>query len=176
MAIILVKSGLMFVHIPKCYGHWVEAVLSANNIRFRQAECRREQVCPRHGRRIDYEPVKSAFCFLRPVDEWMRSYWQYHVQKLSVEGYEETKFWVRGVKYHHRHLGPPMPSYDEWVLRRPECESYLQMMAGDCDNVLQGGDPCCALTTVLRQAGYSISADQVRRVPPANVSGVITNA
>lgn len=163
MALRLIDADALFIHIPKCGGHFVEEVLKTYGIRY-EWDKPIANVCPRHGRAKDHREHKYTFCTIRDLASWMRSYWRFHM----VQGHNR-KHWDEGVLFPHRCLGPPMPPWQvfeaEW---RAECHKYLNTMKQGCSRVIELADINRGLSSQLREMGYNVSPEQVAAVPRAN--------
>ena len=163
MAIYLKKADALFVHIPKCGGYYVSAVLKHCGIEHESA-MPIKPTCPRHGRAHDYKPASFTFCTKRDLDQWMKSYWRFHM----LMGHNR-KIWESGVTYPHRVLGPPMLSWHQWsVEMRDTAKTYLASMESGCDAVVTLEQ----LGETLRSLGYDVTDEQIREVPPANVTNL----
>ena len=162
MALYLPDSDGLFIHIPKCGGHFVEEVLKTYGIRYEHAKPV-ANVCPRHGRASDHKAAKHTFCTTRKVDSWMRSYWRFHM----IQGHNR-KHWDAGVHFPHRRLGPPMATWQDFQNIRSECEEYLREMEHLCSPVIPLENINNGLSKQLREMGYNVSPEQIAAVPRAN--------
>ena len=160
MALYLPDSKTLFVHIPKCGGHWVEEVLKRCGIAYRHATPKPGK-SHRHGRRDDYEDESDfAFCTTRPLQSWMMSYWRFHM----MAGHNK-KVWGCDGDEPHKHLGPPLSSWQEWSTeRQQDCQTYLESMQTGCDVSV----PLDRLGQLLRNRGYQVTDQQIAAVPRAN--------
>jgi len=162
MALYLPESGALFIHIPKCGGHFVEQVLKHHGIKYRWSTPT-DKVCLRHSRAKDHPPAEFTFCTIRELKSWMRSYWTFHM----CQGHNRLH-WDEDVHYPHRRLGPPMDTWQAFEQRTDECQAYLDEMVEGCDEVLPIEDIPNGLSRVLTSLGYDITPEQVASVPRAN--------
>ena len=165
MAMYLPKSDALFVHIPKCGGHFVEDVFKACGIEYEHTPPI-TNACGRHGRASDHRPASFTFCTTRDLDGWMLSYWRFHM----LVGHNR-KVWEDGVDYPHRVLGPPLLPWQEFKKQMTAVASqYLTSMEAGCDHVIDLSDINAGLATVLASLGYNVTEKQVAAVPRANVT------
>lgn len=159
MALYLPETKTLYVHIPKTGGHWVEELLKRSGIQYRHAK-RKPGKSPRHGMADDYdEDVSNSFCTFRDFDDWMLSYWRFHIAKGN------RLDWFDTIDYPHRHLGPPLTSWQQWSTeRRLDCHKYLESMRASTDT----GVPLCGTAGHLRTLGYNITDEQAAAVPRQN--------
>jgi len=150
VALHLTESDALFVHTPKCGGHFVESVLKHFNIAYTRAELVND-ACPRHGRARDYKPAAFTFTTSRTLHAWMRSYYCFHM-KMG----HNKKIWNENTDYPHRVLGPPMKPWQDFVRTEVETATeYLNSMTEGCDRVIDLGDIINGLTDVLQKLGYA---------------------
>lgn len=74
---VLTKSNLCFLHIPKTGGMWVEQALKHAGIEYRPAPCI-PYVHHRHAARYHLKGhYRKYFCFVRHPADWYASWWKY---------------------------------------------------------------------------------------------------
>mgnify|MGYP003630730937 CR=1 FL=1 len=172
MAIYLPKHDSLFIHIPKCGGHFVEKVLTHFGIEWEIAETI-TNVCPRHGKRSDVINAKFAFCTVRTPESWMHSYWFFALQRGPVV-FERAKQYAEGITYHHRRLGPPFnkKTWEEWSgSMKDECREYLFEMVEGCDLIINStttDSMAAGLSLLLTGWGYDISKEEILSIDKAN--------
>jgi SAM-dependent methyltransferase len=166
MALRLLDEDVLFVHIPKCGGHWIESVFDVVGIAYRHEQPITNS-CPRHGKLSDYAPAAFTFCTIRDVDSWMMSYWRFHM----LAGHNR-KIWSDDLQYHHRQFGPPLRSWQDFAKLRPQAEQYLADMQEGCDAVISMGDMVGKLTEILKRVGYDVRPYMISNVPAANVTNL----
>lgn len=168
MACYIPEQDALFVHVPKCGGHFVESVLDHFGIEWIKPEPLRP-VGPRHGKRADYQPVKFAFCTGRDLQDWMRSYWFFMFNC-------DPAVFTQGLEHYHRRLGLPFEriEYSDWMLnRREDCLSYLKEMSDGCDLIIDATTPellSDGLSLLLQTWGYNVTPEQILQIPKANVT------
>lgn len=171
MALYLPETKTLFIHIPKCGGHWVEAVLKACNIPHRRAnsKCGLPVL---HGRVQDYdEDVDSSFCMLRDLQDWKYSYWRYHLP-ATKELWEQAKA-TGSPELHLQYTGlqPPLPGWNHWSRRGShftlESQEYLAKMKEGVDHTLEMN--ASSLHSHLKSVlGYDVSMEDVTSVNAVN--------
>lgn len=168
MAFYVPDHDALFVHVPKCGGHFVEAVFDHFKIKRVPPKTIRP-VGRRHGKRADYEPAKFAFCTTRDLDSWLWSYW------FFMFNCDPTIF-TEGLEHYHRPLGLPFErtEFHQWAAdRRDQCAAYLAEMQSGCDVLIDATtreSMADGLESLLQSWGLSITREQILEVPKANVT------
>lgn len=94
MAQVLRKSHGLFLHIPKCGGTWVEAVLNAAGIENRLARMTSQAVeanvvpraampCQLHER--EHRMARTIFTVVRSPETWYESWWKFENMPDRIE-------------------------------------------------------------------------------------------
>jgi len=92
---IFIDNKLLFIHVPRTGGEWLEKNLEKNNIYFLSVGNKHDHACSNQAIHDMVKDVNSMV-FLRHPAEWYKSHWELKMHreiKARYKLYEEKSFW-----------------------------------------------------------------------------------